>query len=283
MAAKKYSLFALIMALLVLSGCSNKNNQSNTSANDTHSLSSTDTGSSVETDNSAEITTIADSESTTSRKPTDEKKEVQKGEFEIDIVSPDGGGVETRSGSLSDIDLNRPTSLSGTEVFDGWKQEDIIANIRDGSISEDKPLSLTAESIDISNSNNVIYNDVTYVNNGMGSVSIPITVGGNTNFSIIELEISYDVSLLEFESFINKDSDVECNCPEPGVIFISFVSTDNVNADVKLCEIQFKNISAQGSETALKYNIKDIAAWNSDKTGYIEVNHEVINGKIVMF
>lgn len=219
--------------------------------------------------------------SSTQQDNNDKTRENTAGSIRVTVS--DHGKIETRSGDITSINLNRPTSMNGNEIFDGWSQEELVSQIMDGSISNVNELTLTAESIDISNSDNVIYNDVTYINSETGSASIPVSVGGNTNFAIMELEISYDASLLEFESFISKDADVECNCPEPGLIYISFVSTDNVNADIELCNIQFKNISINGAETSLKYNIKDLAAWNSDKTGYIDVNCKVINSKIVMF
>ena len=203
-------------------------------------------------------------------------------EGSIRIIVSDDGENESRSGDVSTIDLNRPAFMKGMEVFDGWEQEAQLPQLLDGAAPEDDVPALTPESIDISNSENVLYNDVTYVNPGMEHVSIPVTVGGNPNFSIMELEISYDPSLLEYESFLRKDADAECNCPEPGLICLSFVSTDNVKADIELCDIQFKALSPRGTQTALKYTIKDIAAWNENKTGYIDVPHEVINSRIVM-
>lgn len=278
---------AVLISLLLLSGCS-----ANANSNLSSDVTIGEVLSSSESNQFPDETTAVDNNITTENEnshstPSDaiepSKRDIKKGEVSVDIILPDSGNLETRNGSSSDVNLNRPSSLKGNEVFDGWTQEEVVSQIKDGSVKPDESLTLTAKSIDIGNMENVIYNDVTYVNAGKDSVSIPVTVGGNTNFAILELEISYDTSLLEFDSFLHKDSDVECNCPEAGLICISFVSMDNANADIELCDILFKNISTQSSETALKYNIKDLAAWNADKTDYVDVNHEVINGKIVMF
>lgn len=279
--------FILASLAVFFCGCSNNS--------DTSSLSSTsekNTADSIVTEASTEELPVSEttqpakdnskSEKTTTHQNNSAESEKNTASS-ISIDVSEHGNIETRSGDPSTLNLNRPSSMKGNEVFDGWSQEELVSQIMKGSVAKDDELTLTAESIDISNSDNVIYNDVTYVNSGMDSISIPVTVGGNTNFAIMELEISYDTSLLEFESFISKDTDVECNCPEPGLIYISFVSTDNVSADIELCNIQFKNISTEGAETSLKYNIKDLAAWNTDKTDYINVNHEVINSRIVMF
>lgn len=279
--------FILASLAVFFCGCSNNS--------DTSSLSSTseiNTADSIATEASTEVlpasetTQPAKDNGKSENSTTHQDKSAESEKNTADSISIDfseHGNIETRSGDMSTINLNRPSSMKGNEVFAGWSQDELVSQIMDGSVAKEDELTLTAESIDISNSDNVIYNDVTYVNSGMDSISIPVTVGGNTNFAIMELEISYDTSLLEFESFISKDTDVECNCPEPGLIYVSFVSTDNVSADIELCNIQFKNISAEGAETSLKYNIKDLAAWNADKTDYINVNHEVINSKIVMF
>lgn len=287
MTIKKQIIFTLSFSIAVLCGCSNGNNQNADEVINDQSSITTDGVSTAESISTSENIRNKDdvlpTTNTTTNSTEPEKKESEEGEITLEVILPENGRVETRSGEISNIDLNRPSSLKRTEVFDGWKQEVIVSQIFEGTISNNESLTLTANSIDISNSDNVIYNDVTYVNSGMDSISIPVTVGGNTNFAIMELEISYDTSLLEFESFVSKDTDVECNCPEPGLIYISFVSTDNVSADIELCNIQFKNISAEGAETSLKYNIKDLAAWNTDKTDYINVNYEVINSRIVMF
>lgn len=269
--------FILASLAVFFCGCSNNS--------DTNSLSSTseiNTADSIVT----EATQPAKANSKSENSNTHQNNSAESEKNTADSISIDvseHGNIETRSGDMSTINLNRPSSMKGNEVFDGWSQEELVSQIMGGSVAKEDELTLTADSIDISNSDNVIYNDVTYVNSGMDSISIPVTVGGNTNFAIMELEISYDTSLLEFESFTSKDTDVECNCPEPGLIYISFVSTDNVSADIELCNIQFKNICTEGAETSLKYNIKDLAAWNTDKTDYINVNHEVINSRIVMF
>lgn len=279
--------FILASLAVFFCGCSNNSNTS--SLNSTSEINTTE---SVVTEVSTEVLPASEttqpakdngkSENTTTHQNNSAESEKNTaGSISIDVS--EHGNIETRTGDMSTINLNRPSSMKGNEVFDGWSQEELVSQIMEGSVAKEDELTLTAESVNISNSDNVIYNDVTYVNSGMDSISIPVNVGGNTNFAIIELEISYDTSLLEFESFISKDTDVECNCPEPGLIYISFVSTDNVSADIELCNIQFKNISAEGTETSLKYNIKDLAAWNSDKTDYIDVNHEVINSRIVMF
>lgn len=276
-----------LISLFLLGGCS-----ANANSNSSDDVAIDEAISSSENNQFPDETTVFENNNTATNEnsisiPSDTteppKKESKKGEISVDIILPDGGNLETRNGDLSDINLNRPSTLKGNEVFDGWAQEEVVSQIKDGTVTPNETLTLTAESIDISDRENVVYNDVTYVNAGKESISIPITIGGNTNFAILELEISYDTSLFEFESFTSKDTDVECNCPEPGLIYVSFVSTDNVSADIELCNIQFKNISAEGTETSLTYNIKDLAAWNSDKTDYIDVNHEVISSRIVMF
>lgn len=88
---------------------------------------------------------------------------------------------------------------------------------------------LTMESVDISDTENAIYNDTVYVSAESEYVEIPITIGGNANFSILDLEVSFDTKLFTFDSFAYSDDDALCNYNE-GKILISFVSTSNINS-----------------------------------------------------
>ena len=273
-----YSMLKIVLlsSIVMLCSCNNQNNDNNDNTsinNENHSVDIESTITTVEKETMLTQTTTDLLASNTNIHA--------ENNLNVEILSPDNNLIEKRTGSLLDLDLNRPASLKRSEVFKGW-QEDIISQINNTS-SKETPITLTVESTDISNIDNVIYNDATFVNMTSNDTTIPVIVGGNVNFSVLELELTYDPSILQFDSFVNKDSDVECNCSEPGVIFISFLSNVNVTADVELCNIKFNNISQQATDTMIKYNVKDMAAWNNDKTDYVDVNHETINGKIVMF
>lgn len=184
--------------------------------------------------------------------------------------------------SAGDIGLNRPSTLNGSEVFIGWAEQDVISQIGNNTVNENDNLSLTVETIDISEIENAIYNDTVYVSDESEYIEIPVIIGGNTNFSILDLEISFDAELFTFDSFTFTDEDALCNYNE-GKIFVSFVSTSNIKSDVNLCNLKLKKNASKTVDSKLNYEVKDIAAWDNASTGYIEVSHNIINDKIVMY
>lgn len=205
-----------------------------------------------------------------------------EGNIGVDYVESDEIIQKEHYVSADDINLNRPSTLNGSEVFVGWAEQDVVSQIGNGALEEDESISLTMESVDISDTENAIYNDTVYVSAESEYIEIPITIGGNTNFSILDLEVSFDTELFTFDSFAYSDDDALCNYNE-GKILISFVSTSNINSDVNLCTLKLKKNTTESSDAKLDYVVKDIAAWNNASTGYIEVSHEIVNDKIVMY
>lgn len=185
--------------------------------------------------------------------------------------------------SIEDIELNRPSTINGSEVFYGWAEQRIVEQIIDNNLNDGDNISLTVETINIGAIENAIYNDTVYTNSESEYVEIPVVIGGNTNFSILDLEISFDTNIFTFDSFTYTDEEAICNY-DNSKILISFVSTSNVKSDVNLCNLKLKkNNLSQNIETELEYKVKDIAAWNSSSTDYINVSHKIVNDKIVMY
>ncbi len=201
----------------------------------------------------------------------------------FNINNSNGEVKRTVFSAASEVNLNRPTELKGTEVFIGWKEDDELSNLSDKSFDTNKDISLTIESKDIGNTENAIYNDTIYTDSECEYVEIPIVVGGNTNFAVLDLEVIFDTKLFSFDSFTYTDVDAVCNCVEDGKIIVSFVSMENIQGDVNICNVKLKNVAKQDVETKLDYNIKDIAAWNNNSTEYVNVKCEVVNDKIVVY
>lgn len=205
-----------------------------------------------------------------------------KGNIGVDYVESDEIIQKEHYVSADDINLNRPSTLNGSEVFVGWAEQDVVSQIGNNTINENESISLTMESVDISDTENAIYNDTVYVSAESEYVEIPITIGGNAYFSILDLEVSFDTEMFTFDSFTYTDDDALCNYDE-GKILISFVSTSNIKSDVNLCTLKLKKNTTQSSDAKLDYVVKDIAAWNNASTGYIEVSHTIVNDRIVMY
>ena len=257
-------------------------------ANSKSDITSTEneTNNSVELSSDKEIELISDTISSTvtetKQNPTDAETSDNK-PVTIDIVADDGSIQELSYHSSGEININRPSSLKGTEVFIGWEENDILSQISDNSINIEEAISLNIESENISDTENAIFNDTIYTESNTEYVDIPVIIGGKTNFAVLDLEIAFDTNILAFESFNFIDSDAECNCTDDGKILISFVSTENITADVNLCSIKLKKLSTENIETRLNYSVKDIAAWNEDLTDYVDVTYRIVNDRIVMY
>ena len=90
-------------------------------------------------------------------------------------------------------------------------------------------------------------------------------------------------SCKECEKVEEIDDELIKTIKEEDKILINFVSIENVNADVNLCNLKFKVLPNNKNVTALSYNVTDIAAWSEDKSDYRDVNYSIVNSKIVMY
>lgn len=187
--------------------------------------------------------------------------------------------------SISDINLNRPDVLRPGEVFLGWEENEVVKQIIDKTVDISSTIEMTVESEDISDDPNVIYNDSVYVCNDIPiSFSTNISIGGNVDFSVLEMEIEYDSNLMEFVEFQNVDPDLTCNCiSEESKIYLSFSSVSRINGEINLLDIVFRTKGNTAAETSLKYKIKDMAAWDESISDFYNVRHSVVDGKIVMY
>ena len=274
---RKKKLFIVIgMSMLTLCCCSKKENDSKLSETE-----ATTTTTIIENNISAtEVVTSSQSMESNTTETTNASlaKDIP---ITVNYKSEDGSANEVNYSSLSSIDLNRPSSLKGNEVFIDWKESvtDQISNITEDS----NTISLTPEYIDISDTENAIYNDTIFTSSSDSYITVPVIIGGQTNFSVIDLEILFDTNLFSFDSFEYEDEDAVCNYTKDGKILVSFVSTSNISADINLCNIKLKKNNNSTSKTKITYTVKDIAAWNEDCSDYINVTYEIINDQIVMY
>lgn len=286
---KKNHLFLCAMSLIIVSaffnGCSKNENDSESSSAISESSSSA-----IEADkvslksDSDEITPQVTTESEESETvQTTEKRNVVN-PVKVNVKSSSGSSFDTYE-SISDIDLNRPASILPNQVFTGWEENKTIEQIGEKTVDITDVIDITAEIKDISEESNVIYNDAVYIDNDIPvQFSVPIIVGGTTDFSILEAEISYDGKLFEFVELQNPDPDLTYNCnKETGKICLSFLSNGNINADLDLCEIVFETKVKEPAEASLEYTVKDIALWNETTSDFEEVQYKIINSKIVMY
>jgi len=266
---------AFLLFATSITGCNNSENKDKGSSDISDSVSITDESMSQEN------STITNSQMDSDNKVNVNSETESDSAITVNINISDETVDKTGYASVSDVELNKPSALNGSEVFLGWEEQSVIDEISNNSL-KDEVITLTPEKADISDIENAIFNDTVYTNSTSEYVEIPVVVGGKARFSILELEISYDTDLFTFDSFTFTDSDTLCNC-NGDKIYISFVSTDNITADVNLCNIKLKKNKSDITETHLTYEVKDIAAWNNASTDYVEVSYQIVNDKIVMY
>ncbi|MBE6850980.1 MAG: hypothetical protein E7504_04460 [Ruminococcus sp.] len=254
-----------------------------TGCNQQESSSQEETGTTESSESAASTVESETNPKEESESETEDRNIVNS--IEVNISNASGEISHEKYAALSDINLQRPDLLKSDEIFVGWEEQDVIEGIGDKSINVEESITMTAESLDISEKNNVIYNNAVYVGSDIPTeISVPLLVGGKTEFCVMDLEVAFDTAFLEFVEFTNVDADVTCNYDKAGNrIYISFVSTENVEGELYLCDVKFRTVGAQKAETALQYDVKDIAAWDAEKSDFYAVKYQTVKGKIVMY
>ncbi len=240
------------------------------------------TESSEPAESASECETAPKDESETASE-TDDRNTVNP--ISVNVLNASGEVSAEKYASLSEINLQKPGFLNSDEVFVGWEEQEVIESIGDKTINVEETITMTAESIDVSEKNNVIYNNAVYVGSDIPTeFKVPLIVGGNTEFCVMDLEVGFDADVLEFVEFTNVDTDVTCNYDEAEKkIYISFVSVENIEGELYLCDVTFRTFGSQKAETALQYDVKDIAGWDAEKSDFYTVTHQTVKGKIVMY
>lgn len=185
--------------------------------------------------------------------------------------------------SNGSADLKKPAKLGESDVFLGFSEADKVAQI--GDAADGTELTLTPESVSVSSLPNTVYSNSVYVSHVQGTeFSVPVVIGGKAEFSLLELEISYDSAYFECTGITDTDGDAVCNhAAADSTVYLSFTATENVQADVGLCTLHFRTRTDQKLSSALEFYVKDIAKWNADRTVYEAVRYETAGGGIVTY
>ncbi len=185
--------------------------------------------------------------------------------------------------SSGGAELKKPAKLGESDVFLGFSEADKVAQI--GDAADGTEFTLTPESVSVRSLPNTVYSNAVYVPHAKGTVfSVPVVIGGKAEFSLLELEISYDSTLFECTGITDADGDAACNhVAANSTVYLSFTATENVQADVGLCTLHFRTKTDEKRSSALKFDVKDIAKWNADRTVYEAVPYETAGGGIVTY
>lgn len=251
----------LFAAALLLCGCTQK-----------------DSSSSTQEENPKAETSAAETESAADDNGTGEDSLTIRETLPVQTKDP--VGVRGEDGSLN---LQKPVQLGESDVFLGFAEQDAVEQL--GSGNADDSVTLTPESVSLRELQNTVYANAVYVPCAADTdFAVPVAIGGQTDFSLAELEISYDKDAFAFVGFTDIDGDATCNSlPDEGLLCISFVSTENIQADVELCTLCFRTKTGEKLDSSLKFDVKDIAKWNADRTGYEDVPFGTAGGRIITY
>lgn len=211
-----------------------------------------------------------------SKQDADISKDTSKKETKIEYVNiffHDNAGTVVKSDKLplgADVIQPPENILADGYVFTGWDKtlSDIQAD------THFYPLYT-----DIRENENVIYSSAVYTTKD-NPISLNIQIGGNVSFACIELQVTFDDTLLTLEQISNVDSDGVCYYDKQSkTIYCAMASGQNITAAVDLFSLQFSVKSENCNETEVVIQINDIAKFNTQNE-LISTSGSTIYGKI---
>lgn len=134
-------------------------------------------------------------------------------------------------------------------LFDGW--DDNFTNVT-------YERSVTAKWIDTSEFDNLFAMPAIYTK-AVDTFTVPVKLCGKVNLSAFDLEIIYDVGMLEFQEYKNEDDDVILNHDsKTGIIHMNFVSNLNISGEIDLCDLLFKTVGRISDKTKIAIAVKEV-------------------------
>ena len=109
-------------------------------------------------------------------------------------------------------------------------------------------------------------------------VFIPLRLCGDVNLTGLDIIIEYDANALELVSVYNVDGAVVYNADEKGKVRMNYISAENTEDEVDLCNLKFK-IKAVSDNTQVKTSVEKIVSWNSEEK-LIEPSYTLIDASV---
>lgn len=99
-------------------------------------------------------------------------------------------------------------------------------------------------------------------------ITVPFKLCGDVCLSGFDVSITYDSSVLKFDSVYNEDGAVVYNSEKDGVIHFNYVSLGNTIGDVDICSLKFKIIK-EVEQTDIKVSVNGVYANKTEEELYI--------------
>lgn len=191
----------------------------------------------------------------------------------FDAVFYDYNGKKIKSDKVaSGKDATPPSKnvLVDGLVFMGWDKD--LCNITQNTMFYPKYEK-------ISDKSNVISYSSIYCNAGE-RLTIDIQISGNVSYSCLELQITFDDSVLAFDEITYADGDGISHYDESSkTVYFVMASGTNINASVDLISLAFTAKTSSETNDLIQIEVTDIAAFNSDNK-LQSAAASIVNGKI---
>lgn len=153
-------------------------------------------------------------------------------------------------------------------VFSKWDKD--ISNIK-------QDLDVHAVLQGFSDKTNVITVSSAYGDKG-DEIFIPVSLCGNVCLCGLDCVLTYDADAVELISVFDEDGSLVYNKEEKGKIYLNYTSIKNTDADVDLCMLKFKVLTAT-KNSDIKIAVTSIYALNEDNN-YYKPEYNTIDSKI---
>lgn len=156
-------------------------------------------------------------------------------------------------------------------VFVGWNGD--YTNITQNT-------DIVANYTDISKIANAISADTVYIS-GDSKFEVLVAIYGNVSFCGLDMDITYDINLLDYIDSTNVDDCVIFNNEVPGIIHMNYVSTNNTTGEVDFMTLRFKSKTSAKNETDLQINIHSMYSIE-DNDIFEQSEYQVLQNKIII-
>lgn len=195
-----------------------------------------------------------------------------KSEYEVKFYSDDNSImlVETVKANKAATPPNQ-LELSYGNIFTKWDADF-------SKVNSDLNIHPVCESF--KNKHNTFAIDSAYCKKGE-NVVIPLSLCGDVLLSGFDITVEYDNYSLKLENVISNDDSVFYNDEKPGKVNINYVSVKNTNADVDVCQFEFKSLTKK-AENPVSIKVNKVYAWDKNERLYVP-EHNIIDSTIYVY
>ena len=154
-------------------------------------------------------------------------------------------------------------------IFNGWIGD--YSNITQNT-------DIIASYTNVSNIVNAICADTVYSSCDL-EFNILIGIYGEVNFCGLDMDITYDSSLLELIAVTNVDNCVIQNSSTDGIIHLNYVTTNNTTGEVTFLNLKFKSKVTTKAETNLQINVNSMYSLDNNES-LTPSEYQVLQNKI---